>query len=408
MKKLSLVLSIALLTLPSYAQDVSIPLFDDDAPKIGRNAQPLESLILTPSPLPAISVNLTSDTSKDKEAEAHQDTTGSATTSTPAPSQQKNTTDFKIDPPRTEPISIAKDKKNNAADLIADLQKELANAQGASSISADSYQPSQPALPDVYQKPTPVLPDVKPALPAKAPETPSVFPIKQTTSAVQTPASLEGLFGQTHDVRGFAVSGMTLGMTPEEVDEIADIEGFQLVRAQRGITLFRTSYYEHLCRNAKVYVLDHLRDCIRSHARADQQEYISSMTFKKPETKEYIQILFSSPATDNVSYKIYYENEGDNSLTLTQKNLAKQLRRKEAFWRLMFETYGLPDDSELIIWGDPQKSYMQATMQGTAYNAYIVLEDKEIQDEDYFAQEEEARDLTYKMPFSFAGAESEE
>ena len=95
-------------------------------------------------------------------------------------------------------------------------------------------------------------------------------------------------------------------------------------------------------------------------------------------------------------------------MTLTQKNLAKQLRRKEAFWRLMFETYGLPDDSELIIWGDPQKSYMQATMQGTAYNAYIVLEDKEIQDEDYFAQEEEARDLTYKMPFSFAGAESEE
>lgn len=408
MKKLSLVLSIALFTLPSYAQDVSIPLFDDDAPKIGRNAQPLDSLILTPSPLPALSVNLTSDAPADKGQETQQNTV-TPTAATPSASQPKktNAADFKIDPPRSEPISIAKDKKSNADDLIADLQKELAGAQGTTSVSADSYQPVQPVLPDVYQAPTPVLPDVKP-MASKAPDTPSVFPVKQKTSAVQTPASLEGLFGQTHDVRGFAVSGMTLGMTPEEVDEVADTEGFQLVRAQRGITLFRTSYYEHLCRNAKVYVLDRLRDCIRAQARADQQEYISSMTFKKPETKEYIQVLFSSPATDNVSYKIYYENEGDNSLTLTQKNLAKQLRRKDAFWRLMFETYGLPDDSELIIWGDPQKSYMQATMQGTAYNAYIVLEDKEIQDEDYFAQEEEARDLTYKTPFSFAGAESGE
>lgn len=401
MKKMSLVLSLTLLITPALAQDVSIPLFDDDAPKIGRNAEPLDSLVLTPSPLPAISVNLNTDKKVSESDKATEKKTSAPST---GGVQKEKTSDFKIDPPRTDPIFMSREKKSSG-DLIADLQKELAEAQGSSSISADSYKPITPKLPDEKQETAPAVADIK-SVPSKT-ATPSVVQ-QQTKTVLQTPSSLEGLFGQTHDVRGFEISGMTLGMTPEEVDEIADIEGYQLVRAQHGISLFKTSYYEHLCKNAKVYVLDRLRECIRSHARSENQEYISSMTFKKPETKEYIQILFTSPATDNVSYKIYYENEGDNSLTLTQKNLAKQLRRKEAFWRQMFETYGLPDDSELIIWGDPQKSYMQATMQGTAYNAYIVLEDKEIQDEDYFAQEEESKELTYKTPFSFSGSENME
>jgi hypothetical protein len=126
------------------------------------------------------------------------------------------------------------------------------------------------------------------------------------------------------------------------------------------------------------------------------------MTFKKASTKEYIRVLFSSYATDNQAFKIYYESEGDNSLTMTQRNLAKQLRRKDMFWRMMFETYGLPDDSELIVWGDPDKAYMQAVMTGSSYNAYIVLEDKEIQDTDYFAAEDEKDSLEYRQQFTFA------
>ena len=87
---------------------------------------------------------------------------------------------------------------------------------------------------------------------------------------------------------------------------------------------------------------------------------------------------------------------------MTQRNLAKQLRRKDMFWRMMFENYGLPDDSELIIWGDPNKAYMQAVMTGSAYNAYIVLEDKEIQDTDYFAAEDDQENLLYRQQFTFA------
>jgi hypothetical protein len=177
--------------------------------------------------------------------------------------------------------------------------------------------------------------------------------------------------------------------------------GYQITKIQNGIPLFRTSFYEQKCRLGNVYGPRQIRECITGQAKAEDVEYISSITFKKADTKEYVQILFSSKATENRAYKIYYENEGDNSLTMTQKNLAKQLRRKEAFWRLMFETYGLPDDNELIIWGDPNKAYMQATMAGAAYNAYIVLENKEIQDEDYFAAEEDSKGIVYKNSFGF-------
>jgi hypothetical protein len=193
-----------------------------------------------------------------------------------------------------------------------------------------------------------------------------------------------------------------LGMYPEEVAEIMSEMGFKRTQVKYAIPMFRSAFYEQNCRDRRVHPLNEMRLCIERQADRDDVKYVSSMTFKKASTKEYIRVLFSSYATDNQAFKIYYESEGDNSLTMTQRNLAKQLRRKEMFWRMMFETYGLPDDSELIVWGDPDKAYMQAVMTGSSYNAYIVLEDKEIQDTDYFAAEDEKESLEYNQQFTFA------
>lgn len=407
MKNLYAFLSVFLLAFATVAQDISIPLFDDETPNLGRNAKPLDNIVLTPPPLPAVSIGL-----EEAEAPAPDNTSEPAAAKArpapaPAPIERPN---IEIDPPRTDPISLAKNTPaSNTDDIIARLQREVAEAKGLSSI--DMPNQTAPIVPpaegqaklDIVVNPVEQTPDNK-----AAPKSVTPVATAPKTPSVQTPTSLEGLFGKTHNVRGFELAGLSLGMTPDEVIQTASEEGYIITKVQKALPLFRTSYYEHKCRNAKVYRPEILRDCIMSQAKADEVEYISSLTFAKKPTKEYIQVLFSSNATDNVAFKIYYENEGDNSLTMTQKNLAKQLRRKEAFWRMLFETYGLPDDSEQIIWGDPQKTYMQATMHGSAYNAYIVMEDKEIQDDDYFAAEDDAKELTYKASFSFAETEDGE
>jgi len=216
------------------------------------------------------------------------------------------------------------------------------------------------------------------------------------------PDSLTDLFGETQDVRAFDVSGFELGMTPSEAAEVAQNNGYAITRVEHGIPLHRTSLYEHRCRQAQVRRTRDLQDCIIDQAQTDEVYYISSMTLEKPSTAEKMQILFSSQATDNVSYKIYYENEGDNSLGFTRKNLAKKIRRRDAFWKLIYDTYGAPDDRENMIWGDPQGAYMRVAMQGSNYNAYIILEDHEPKDQDRFDADEQKEDLRYKHTFTFA------
>ncbi len=367
MKKIYLIALMMLFAPVVAAQEPEVPLFDDTTPNLGRNAKPLDSIVLTPAPLPPIRVSLNNEKK-------------------PAPVSQ-STPPAKVSDPlstpgaRTVPITIDRDVSDaTAADLAARLQAEIARTR--------AEKESKPEQVENAGQPS-VASDVVEVPPQKTAETPD----------------LEGLFAKIHDVYTFDIAGFMLGMTPDEIADAAEEAGYRVTKVERGIPLFRTSFYEQNCRDARVYRPEQIRRCIINQALSDEVYYVSSLTLSRKATKEYVQILFTSPATDNVAYKIYYENKGDNSLNFTRRNLAKKLRRKEAFWNLMFETYGLPDDSEKLIWGDPDKAYMQAMMQGSNYNAYIVMEDKDLFDRDYFDAEDQAKDLQYRHSFTFAPAE---
>ena len=88
-------------------------------------------------------------------------------------------------------------------------------------------------------------------------------------------------------------------------------------------------------------------------------------------------------------------------MNFTQINTAKKKLRMNEFWNAVFEKYGYPEDEKNYIWGDPQKSYMKAFLTGSAYDAYIILEDVRLSNEDYW----EAADVEAERPprhvFSF-------
>ena len=392
MKKILFCLLILSCTHTGFAQE-NIPVFEDampDLPNIGRTAEPLDKLILTPNPLPSVEVKLGGDKKQKNE------TNKMPTPTQPETAQVKEVPTKNFD--RTTPVSFKKGsgimqlKRVNTEQTQHENTTEAATSevQNTASVSAET---SETMTQSTYSSTSTT---------SVSQDSTQNFGYAASEPMLQSAEDIENLFGKTHNVHEFELSGLMLGMYPDEVAKIMSEMGFKRTQVKYAIPMFRSAFYEQNCRDRRVHPLKEMRLCIERQADRDNVKYISSMTFKKASTKEYIRVLFSSYATDNQAFKIYYESEGDNSLTMTQRNLAKQLRRKDMFWRMMFENYGLPDDSELIIWGDPNKAYMQAVMTGSAYNAYIVLEDKEIQDTDYFAAEDDQENLLYRQQFTFA------
>jgi len=371
MKKLYLTAVLMLLASPVFAEEVDIPLFEEDTPNLGRQSKPQDNIVLTPDELPDVRVQLGSNKIKPEQPRKAPQATNAPTDVNTEPEQPIN----------RRPIQLGERMSKEQSDKMSQqLSDEIQRYQ-----EAQARQELEKAIKEAQQK-------------KEAAERAELA--KTTTEKM--PDSLLDLFGKTQDVRAFDVSGFELGMTPAEVVEVAQNQRYAIVRVEHGIPLHRTSLYEHRCRQAQVHRPNDLQSCIIEQAKEDEVYYVSSMTLEKPSTAEKMQILFSSMATDNTAYKIYYENEGDNSLNFTRKNLAKKIRRRDAFWKLIYDTYGAPDDRENMVWGDPQTAYMRVAMQGSNYNAYIILEDREPHDQDYIDATEQKEDLRYKHPFTFA------
>ncbi len=366
MKKYIAMLSM-LCVVPAFAEDIAVPLFDDEVPNLGRQVKPQDNIVLTPSQLPDVRVDLDN------------------TVRSPAKKQTEKT----VKPEQAvksagKPISLGnRFSEEKSAEMSQQLNTEIQRYQ-----ESKAREEMKKAEEEAKKN-------------AKIKEAEQ----EQQVETIQSDV-LEDLFGQMKDVRSFDVSGIELGMTPDEVVEEAKDRGYEVTKVEHNIPLHLTTFYKERC-NPRARAIEK-QNCIIEQAMADEVYYVSSITMARPQTAEYMQVLFSSHATDNEAYKIYYENKGDNSLNYTRKNLAKKVRRRDAFWNLMYETYGQPDDKDNMIWGNPQEAYMQAMMQGSAYNAYIVLEDKSITDEDYIAANEQAEELRYKHSFTFSEAWEDE
>lgn len=207
-----------------------------------------------------------------------------------------------------------------------------------------------------------------------------------------------------HDASKFKLAGIGFGWDSESVyDELSEL-GYTLQRVEKSIPLFRTSYYENLCRQQhRLTIVDEIRRCILEYAESDEVHYVFRETYVRPQSRETIQVSYSSPETMNVVYKIVYRNLGDNSLNTSRKSMAKKMRRQEDFWNMIFDTYGLPDENDKLIWGNPDTVYMQVLMRGSAYDAYIILEDRLIQDKDYEAAQSDFATLRRPTAFTING-----
>ena len=208
---------------------------------------------------------------------------------------------------------------------------------------------------------------------------------------------------QRHDVSKFKIVGLAFGDDSETVNETLSDLGYTLTKVEKSIPLHRTTYYNNACREKGFKIASDIRNCVLNYAEADEMHYVFRETYKRPQSRETVQVSYSTPETDNVAYMIVYENRGDTSLNSSRINMAKKIRRRDDFWNLMFKTYGLPDDNTKLLWGDEDTRYMKAFMTGSAYHAYVVMEDKLLQDQDYDAAQNDFKTLRQHTPFTLTG-----
>ncbi len=212
-----------------------------------------------------------------------------------------------------------------------------------------------------------------------------------------------------HDVSKFKVAGLRLGMDTETVyEEMAEL-GYTLARVEKSIPLFRTSHYDTICRQKhNLTILSDIRQCVLNYAEQDEVHYVFRETYERPQSNETVQVSYSTPDTMNVAYKIVYKSKGDNSLGTSRPSLAKKQQRHEEFWNMVFDAYGLPDENDTILWGNPNTVYMRALMRGTAQDAYVFMEDRLIQDKDYEAAQTAFKTLRKPSTFTLTGVVEEE
>ena len=302
------------------AQDLDISLFDE-IPNLGRESQPLDSLLLTPPPAPDIRIDLDN-------------------TKTP----EQTTT-------------------------------------------------AQPALPN---QPLPQLPsthiDLSGTTPLDLPEKPS--------AETQKPSDVEETSSYPpQDVTSFDISDFYLGVPAYQVLQLAKQKGYKIKSTQEEVPLFFATNYAYQCRKEGALTPDSVTKCIKDKACKEKTRYIKEAVLRRK--NEILQLYFTSNATDNQLYKIIYINKGDNSLNFTQINTAKKKLRMHEFWNAVFDKYGYPDDEKNYVWGDPKKAYMKAFLTGSSYDAYIILEDIQLSNEDYFEAEDIENERPPRYTFTF-------
>lgn len=212
--------------------------------------------------------------------------------------------------------------------------------------------------------------------------------------------------GLRHNADGFLISSVGLGMMPDEVVDVLEEQGYILTKTNKALPPALSVQYERDCRlTRKLYIPADIRACVNDKSDEDETTYIKQMIFEKDVTRETMVIDYTSPATENLSYRISYKNKGDPSLNSSYKNMLIKENRKKEFWNLVFGTYGLPDNNDELLWGNENTSFLVARMMGSGYDGYLMLESTLLQNEDYERWNETLSDVKTPSSFSFVSKE---
>lgn len=194
----------------------------------------------------------------------------------------------------------------------------------------------------------------------------------------------------------FDISGAMLRMTFEQVDKILTQRGYKRSVQKLDIPNFIRWRNEDKCRSSGVVGYERIANCVIKIARQDKHEYIETAAYAKFDTKEDIEIRFTSNFTNNKAYKITYKSEALNIGGNSPKMMYLRNIKIFDFWKKINQKYGAPDNKDDVMWGlGGNKPYMQA---GTGR---LILEDPMLRELDYTRMSREDQRFMNTNLYSF-------
>ena len=132
-------------------------------------------------------------------------------------------------------------------------------------------------------------------------------------------------------------------------------------------------------------------------AKKNGYQYVERTTYSKFDTREEIEVYFTSTFTNNKAYRISYKSEAATAITgNSQKQIYLRNIKFYDFWKKINQKYGTPDNKDDVIWGlGGNKPYLQA---GTGR---LILEDPMLRELDYTRMSREDQKFMNTDLYSF-------
>ena len=201
------------------------------------------------------------------------------------------------------------------------------------------------------------------------------------------------------NVRQFDIAGIMLGMSYDEVNNLFfNGSGLYAPRKHNSViyTINKDWKYnlDYECRQSKMYASE---KCIYSLARNRGLLYVSEIHLERQFTGETIDVYFTSNATDNVVWKVVYNNDVNVMDGESEKFVNQREKKILAFWQGVLDKYGTPNSGE-DKWISSENAY-EPMLQ--AYYGQLVLSDKGINATDSANNIQAARENFQAKPYAF-------
>lgn len=204
------------------------------------------------------------------------------------------------------------------------------------------------------------------------------------------------------NVGGFDIAGIMLGMSFDDVYNLYHDQGnLYSLRKRNGLvyTIPQDWRYnlDYECRQTGVFQPNKLSKCIRGLAKSRGLLYVSEIHLERPRTGETIDVYLTSNATDNVVYRIVYNNdvddlEGDNPKFADQRD-----KKILSFWKTVIKKYGAPNSGE-DTWITSTNAYDPKM---TVYYGSLVLIDEGKRAMDAAKAAQQSRENFRTKPYAF-------
>ncbi|HOY47037.1 MAG TPA: hypothetical protein PLZ05_00335 [Alphaproteobacteria bacterium] len=204
------------------------------------------------------------------------------------------------------------------------------------------------------------------------------------------------------NVSGFDIAGVMLGMPFEDVQTLFfKTKSLYVPRKKDSIiyTMHKDWKYnlDYECRQQKIYAPAELEKCINTLATNRGLMYASELHLERNSTGETVDIYFTSNATDNLVWRIVYNNDVNNIEGADEKFENQRQKKILAFWQGVLDKYGAPNsgNDKWISSGNAYDPMM------TAYYGSLDLVDMGRNASDAAKNVQEARENFRAKPYAF-------